>query len=91
MSPIYIKMSKFPHVLLAFKFSKLLNKQEKLMGDKTHSRQLQSLPVGALVCGVSLATHYAAPMSACECLGMSSVGQLGHIKVFGHPKTYNNP
>ena len=32
MSPIYIKTSKFPNVLLVFKFSKLLNNQEKLTG-----------------------------------------------------------
>ena len=84
-------MSKFPNVLLAFKFSKLLNKQEKLTGDKTHSRQLQSLPVGALVCGVSLATHYAAPRDVCECPGMPHVGQLDHKKFFGNPRHIITP
>ena len=33
-SPIYVKMSKFPNVLMAFKFSKLLNNQEKFKGEK---------------------------------------------------------
>ena len=34
MSPIYVKMSKFLNVLLAFKFSELLNNQEKFKGEK---------------------------------------------------------
>ena len=30
----------------------------------------------------SPATHYAAPIGACECPGVPSVGQLGHTKFF---------
>ena len=38
------------NVLLSFIFSKLLNKQEKLIGEKTPSLQQKRMPVVALAC-----------------------------------------
>ena len=52
MSPIYVKMSKFRNVLLAFNFSKLLINQEKLTGEEDTSQATPKSPCGALVCGV---------------------------------------